>query len=284
MPTAAFGQATLPFPGLDISGRGRGAAGTQATPPGRGGRGAAAPAATASTKSPSAATGPRDLKYPPLHAVQPPKPVTATLRNGMKLYLVEEHEMPVIGGVVMIRTGAAFDPPERIGLGVIAGLLVRSGGTTLKTGEQVDEALQSLGMTMESNVGETSAAVSFSGLGTDVDASLALLREVLLQPEFRQDRLELVKTQIRNAIAHSNDDLARIGQRELASLIFGKDSPYGWQPDYSSIERVTRLDLKNFHKRYFFPANVMLGLLQKLGLEDLERFGDSEGAFELNAV
>ena len=65
---------------------------------------------------------------------------------------------------------------------------------------------------------------------------------------------------MRNAIAHGNDDLAKVGQRELASLIFGKDSPYGWQPDYASIDRITRVDLKNFHKRYFFPANMMLGI------------------------
>src|SRR5205823_4375720 len=155
---------------------------------------------------------------------------------------------------------SAFDPPERIGLGAIAVQLIRSGGTALKTGEQVDEALQSLGMTMESNVGETSATISFSGLRTEADASLALLREVLMQPEFRPDRLELAKTQIRNSIAHSNDDLAKAGQRELTSLIFGKDSPYGWQAGYTSIERVTRLDLKNFHKRYFFPSNVMFGI------------------------
>ena len=218
-------------------------------------------AAPAPVRAASALTaGPRDLKYPPLHSVQPPKLVTATLPNGLRIYLSEDRELPVIGGVVMIRTGDALDPPERIGMAAAAMYLLRTGGTRLKPAAEVEESLNGLGMTVESASSETSATVTFSALRRNAEDSLTLLREMLLEAEFRVDRLETAKARTRDAISHRNDQIPALMRRELSGLIFGKSSPYGWQADYAGSERITRTDLKKFHQRYFFPANVMLGV------------------------
>ena len=101
------------------------------------GRGAASAA--------SAVPSPKDLKYPPARSVQIPALTSFTLPNGMKLFLQEDHELPVISGMILVRTGSLFDPPERIGLAQLVGAMLRSGGTSLKTGEQVDNMLESLG-------------------------------------------------------------------------------------------------------------------------------------------
>ena len=142
----------------------------------------------------------------------------------------------------------------------MAGILLRDGGTAMKTGEQVDSTLNRLGMTLDTSVTDTATTVTFSGLERNAEDSLSFLREILVEAEFRQDRLEQAKAQLRYRIAHRNDDLIAAARRELSSLIFGKDSPYGWIPDYAGIDRVTRTDLKKFHSRYFFPANTMLGV------------------------
>jgi zinc protease len=230
---------------------------------GTGGRGAVTSRAATPPKpasAPAATPSPRDLTFPAPHAVQPLKMTAFTLANGMKLYLAEQHEVPVLGGIAMIRTGGAFDPADRVGLAALAGVLLRSGGTSVKTGEQVDDTLNGLGMTMDASIGDTSGMLSFTALADNTDLSLALVKEVLTRSEFRHDRLEQAKAQLRNAIAHRNDDPASVAQRELRALVFGKDSPYAWKPEYSTIERITRTDLKNFYRRYFFPANVMLGI------------------------
>ena len=215
--------------------------------------------ATGRAVSPSPAAQ-RDLRFPPLHTVQPAKLLTATLPNGLRVYLAEDREMPVIGGVVMIRTGDAFDPPERIGMAATAMYLLRAGGTRLKTAPEVEESLSRLGMTVESTSSDTAATVSFSGLRRNAEDSLTLLREILVDAEFRVDRLETAKARTRDAITHRNDEIPALMRRELAGLIFGKSSPYGWQTDYAGTERITRTDLKKFHQRYFFPANAMLGV------------------------
>src|SRR5579872_3459654 len=72
----------------------------------------------------------KDLKYPALRPIQTPKVDTFTLPNGMKLYLLEDHELPVVNGYALVRTGNLFDPPDRVGLATLTGSVMRSGGTS----------------------------------------------------------------------------------------------------------------------------------------------------------
>ena len=117
------------------------------------GQPAARPAAVASYK---------DLKFPPLRPIQVPQVATFTLPNGMKLYLLEDHELPIIHGVAQVRTGNLFDPADKIGLATMTGMVIRTGGTRTKTGEQLDEQLENIAASVESNIGESAGSVSFS--------------------------------------------------------------------------------------------------------------------------
>src|SRR4029077_15293552 len=76
----------------------------------------------------------------------------------------------------------------------------------------------------------------------------------------RQEKIDLAKTQLRSGISRRNDDASGISQREFTNILYGKDTPYGWEEQYATIDRVTRGDLVDFYKRYFFPANVMLSV------------------------
>jgi zinc protease len=161
--------------------------------------------------------------------------------------------------MALVRTGSLLDPPQRIGLAQLAGIAMRTGGTSVKTGEQIDTLLDSAAANMQSNIGESLGAVSFSGLKESTPAMLQLFKEILTQPGFRQDRIDFAKTQLRVAIAHRNDNAGVIARRELAGLIYGKDTPFAWPQEYATIDRISRSDLRAFHQRYFFPANLMLG-------------------------
>ena len=61
------------------------------------------------------------MKYPPLRPIQIPKVDISTLPNGMKLYLLEDHELPLVTGTTLIRTGNLFDPADKVGLATITG-------------------------------------------------------------------------------------------------------------------------------------------------------------------
>ena len=220
-----------------------------------GGLGSKAPAAKT-----AAVPGPRDLKYPPLRTIQAPHVETVTLPNGMRLYLLEDHELPLIDGQVRIRTGTLFDPPDKIGLAAMTSAVLRTGGARSKTGEQINQQLENLAATVETGMNQTAGAVLFSALKENADQVLEVVRDLLTAPEFRQDKIDLQRTQVNAAIARRNEDAGKAALREFGSILYGRDTPYGWLEQYDTIGRISRVDLQSFYKRYYFPKNVMLAV------------------------
>lgn len=200
------------------------------------------------------------LKYPPLPELKLPHIESFTLPNGLQLFLLENHELPLIRGVALIRTGNLFDPADKVGLATMTGEILRSGGTTAKTGDQLDEQLENLAASVETNIGETFGTASFSALKENTAEVLAVYKDVLTHPAFREDKLALAKDQMRSGISRRNDDAAGIAGREFASLMYGKNTPYGWSIEYATVDAIQRQDLVNFYTRYFFPANTMLAI------------------------
>lgn len=213
--------------------------------------------------APKAAAAPasyKSIKFPPLRDVQPPKVEQFTLSNGMKVFLLEEHELPLISGTALVRTGNLFDPKDKVGLAGITGTTMRSGGTQAKTGEELDRMLESLAASVESGIGETSGSVSFSTLKENLNDVAQVWRDVLIQPGFRQPKIDLAKTQTRSVISRRNDEADGIVDREFSGVVYGKDNPYGWDTEYVHIDNINRADIVAFYERYFFPANVTLSL------------------------
>ncbi|MBV8821149.1 MAG: insulinase family protein, partial [Acidobacteriaceae bacterium] len=202
----------------------------------------------------------KDLKFPPLPQVKIPEPEVVTLPNGMKLYLLEYHQLPIVSGVALIRTGNLFDPADKRGLAQMTGDVLRSGGTKTMTGDQIDLKLENVAASVESQIGESDGTLSFSALKENTAEVLAVFHDVMTSPEFRQDKVDLEKTQMRSSIARRNDEANGILDREFASIVYGRNNAYGWQTEYSDVDHIQRQDLLNFYHRYYFPANVMLAV------------------------
>jgi len=212
----------------------------------------------------------KDLRFPPLKHVAIPQVTTETLPNGMRLYLLEDHELPLVHGVMRIRTGNLFEPADEVGLASVTGVVMRSGGTKAKTGDELDRELEDIAASVESDIGESSGTVSFSALKENTDEVLGIFHDVLVEPEFRQDKIDLAKSQIRSGISRRNDDARDVAAREFANTVYGKDTPYGWEIEYATIDRVTRADVIAFYKRYYFPANMMLAVWGDFSTPEME--------------
>jgi zinc protease len=124
----------------------------------------------------------------------------------------------------------------------------------------VDTELELLGASIDSSVGESATRLSFSALKETDGLALLLLRDMLTAPAFRQERVDRAKTAVMNAISRRNDDPRDILRRELRPLLFGKDSPLARQPEYATVGAITRGDVLEFYRRYYFPENVTLAI------------------------
>lgn len=202
----------------------------------------------------------KKLHFPALKEVKIPVPVSFTLKNGMKIFLLEHHELPVVSGFALVRTGNLFDPPDKRGLADLTGSVLRTGGTKDQTGDKLDETLENMAAWVESNIGESKGSVSFSCLRENVDPVMKIFRDLLTSAEFREAKVELAKTQMRSAIARRNDDASGIASREFSNIVYGRETPYGWNIEYEHVGRIHRQDLVDFYRRYYFPANIMLAL------------------------
>lgn len=242
---AAALRAQVPLPAPQVQ------PASQPKPPAR-------PAAGRSGARAAAAPSYKDLAYSPLPIPPPPRITRAQLPNGMKLLLAENHEIPVVTGAALVRCGSVFDPPGRLGLATLTGNLVRGGGSREKAPDQLDAELESLGAVIDSSIGETAGAVSFSTPSQSLAQVLALFRDVLTDPAFRSDRVDLAKAAALNAVARRNDDARLVLRREILRAIYGKDDPRRRTPEYGTLEPIQRGDIRRFYTRYFFPANTTL--------------------------
>ncbi len=203
----------------------------------------------------------KNHSYPRLGDIEMPRVQRVTLANGMRLFLVEDHELPLISISVRIRTGSIYEPADKIGLASITGIVMRTGGTTSRTGDELDEQLERIAASVETGIGLNSGSASMSVLTEDVDTGLAILADVLMNPEFREDKILLAKIRHRSSIARRNDNVRAIASREFDKLIYGPASVYARQTEYATIDNISRDDLIGFHKKFYKPNNVMLGVL-----------------------
>jgi zinc protease len=200
------------------------------------------------------------IQAPPLPAFKPQQPLRVELPNGMVLFLQEDHELPLITATARIRGGSISEPANKTGLTQLYGEVWRTGGTRSKTGDEMDDFLEARAAKIETESQSDSTSISLDCLKGDFDAVFELFLELLRNPEFRADKLELALDQMYTGIARRNDNVNSIVHRESLIIAFGKDNPYARVPEFATVAAVTRDDLVNWHKQYVYPNNIIFGI------------------------
>jgi|CZKJ01.1.fsa_nt_gi zinc protease len=208
----------------------------------------------------SQATNWQQIPIPNLPVFHPPQPKRIQFSNGMVIFLQEDHELPLISGTARIRGGSSGEPAAKVGLVDIFGEVWRTGGTKTQTGDQLDDALEVRAAKVETGGGSDSTTISLSCLKGDFDDVFKVFADLLQNPKFRADKLDLAQKQADDSISRRNDEIGEIASRESAKLAYGTDNPYAREPEYSTIAAITRQDMLDWHKTYVHPNNVILGI------------------------
>jgi len=202
----------------------------------------------------------QQVPIPPLPAFKPQQPKRVELANGMVIFLQEDHELPLIDGTARIRGGSVNEAAGKTGLVDIYSEVWRTGGTKSQTGDQLDDLLEVRAAKVETGGGPDSTTINFSCLKADLDDVFKAFVDLLENPEFRADKIDIAEKAEGDNISRRNDDVGEIAQRESVKLAYGSDNPYARVPEYSTVAAITRQDLIDWHGRYVHPNNIILGI------------------------
>ena len=189
------------------------------------------------------------IPIPKLHEFSPHQPIRIELKNGIVLFLQEDHELPFVSGSVLIPGGSRDVAPAKAGLISLYAQAWRTSGTAKIDGDALDDLLEAKAAHIETEGDEDSTAVSWDSLKGDADQVFALAMDLLLHPKFNAEKLQLAQQQDATVIVRRNDEESGIAEREGEKLVYGVNSPYTRQPELATIGAVTLDDLKAWHDR-----------------------------------
>jgi len=189
------------------------------------------------------------IPIPTLHQFHPQQPRRIELRNGIVVFLQENHDLPFISGSVLIPGGSRDVDPSKAGLIDLYSQAWRTSGTAKMSGDAMDNFLETRAAHIETAGDDDSTALSWDSLTGDADKVFSLAMDLLFHPQFSAEKLRLAQQQEATAIVRRNDDEDAIAGREAAKLVYGVSSPYTRQPELVTISAVTLADLKAWHDR-----------------------------------
>jgi zinc protease len=200
------------------------------------------------------------FEYPEINNFDMPVLEIFELENGIRFYLVEDRELPLIDLTVLVRTGGIQVPDDKVGLQNLAGSVMRSGGSVSYPDAVLNEMLENRAAEMETEIGFSSGSARMNVLADDFTQLLPVFIDLLVNPAFPQERLELAKTQQRSSIARRNDDQGAVANREFQRLVYGEDSKYARRIEYATLENISRDEVVAFHQQAFVSRNMMIGV------------------------
>ncbi len=220
---------------------------------------------------------PSQLKFSTLD-YEPPKSADHRhdLPGGVVAYVVEDHQLPLVSISVTIRTGGYLTEAEHTGLASSTGSQMRAGGTKTMSARDFDEEAAFLASNIGSSIGATSGSASVDCLKSNLEPTLKLFFDMLKNPGFDEERLNLAQARQLQGMERRNDRTAGVERREFRRLLRGENHFSTRQATKATVESVTRERMMELHQRYYAPASMIVAvsgdvdtqkILKRLGQE-----------------
>jgi zinc protease len=210
---------------------------------------------------------PEQLSYPPVE-FRIPEVETFELANGLRVYLREDSELPLVQVAAMVGSGALAAPRELPGFDDLFAATLRTGGTGSMPAAALEERLDLLAIDLSCDMGPYATQLGMSVRRDDLDEGLVLLAELLRQPAFAGDKLELARSKAMEAVRRQNDDPDGIASRLLMAALY-PGHPLGDSPTEATLSAVTRAQLVSYHRAHFAPNNLWLAVSGDIRRTDL---------------
>jgi predicted Zn-dependent peptidase len=191
-----------------------------------------------------------------------------TLANGIRVAYIQDAELPLVWVLGYFRGGSLFEPGDKAGLAQLTATVLRTGGTKSRGGDQINEELEFIAATVEAMGGSEFMTVTGNSLKKDFARLMEIYADLIMNPAFPQDKLDLARNQSLENMRRQWDRPAQVSNLLFQEKLYGSDSPYGRRATPATLKTVGREDLVAFHKRIFSPANLMLGIAGDVSIEE----------------
>ncbi len=188
-------------------------------------------------------------------------PAVHKLPNGLRIVLIERHDVPIVRLYAIVQVGAEADPPGLPGTAtLVAGLLPE--GTQRRSAYQIAQAIDQAGGSIDTGAGWDESYANLSVLSDHKDLAFDLIADLLVHPAFAADEFERIRKQSLSALEVVNQDPSYVADAVLRRLLF-QGTPYAHSEDGTrqSLARMTRNDLAAFHARYYVPSRTVLAVV-----------------------
>lgn len=201
---------------------------------------------------------PDQLSFPPLE-FSFPEVTQLQLKNGMKLYLKEDHELPLVELTLLVEGGSIYDPVDKTGLSQFFAKALSTGGSESLPPAELEAELEAMAAILTVSSSSYGYEINLSLHRRDLERGIQILADLLRRPRFDAKRMELVRNQMLESIHRRNDDPASIAGRILAKAVYHQH-PFGSYPTAEEVAGFSREDLLAVHSRYFQPQNFWLAV------------------------
>ncbi|PRQ08235.1 M16 family metallopeptidase [Enhygromyxa salina] len=205
----------------------------------------------------------RSVNFPALQKFELP--------NKLMVYIVENHEVPLVDVQLVVKAGTIND--DLVGA-MTASMLTE--GTKKRSKAKIDESIEQLGSSLSAGAGEHNSFIQTRVLTPNLKFALELVNDVAQNPKFDKDALEKQKDQQKVAIKGEKSDGGALAQRLTQKLLFPPGHPYA--PDFptdAEIDAVTPEALRAFHDLYYRPGNAYLILSGDVTQADVQKLVES---------
>lgn len=194
-------------------------------------------------------------------------PTKFVTTNGMTVLVLEQHFLPIVEVLALIKAGSAQDPPEKAGVANLAASLLDE-GTTTRTSKQLAEQIDFVGGSLEAKASEDFTTASARVLKKDVDLGFSLLADILQHPAFQKQEFERIRAQLLGEMASDNDDPGHVAMKAFNQLVF-HGHPYRWPVNGTedTLSKVMLADVQTFYAKEYQPSQVILTIVGDVTVE-----------------
>ena len=208
---------------------------------------------------------------PPPSAPKPfafPKAAKKTLGNGLQVYVIEDHRLPLVSASLQVLAGSAYAPPSKAGLASMTAALLREGTKTRKA-QEIAEAVDNAGGSLSTSAGDDTATISITFMKSYAARGFELMSDVLRNPAFEQEEMDRQMRQAQSGLQVQYSSAEYLAPAVAARAILGTH-PYAYPGDGTpeTLRNIRRDDLLRFYEENYGPQRAWLAIAGDVTAEE----------------